>query len=65
VCRGMIDHLAPPGFFSQLQAMDYEQLLAKYSVGVARQACFSTEVRMRLEYELRGRQKLEERCAQQ
>ncbi|GKC58265.1 hypothetical protein Tco_1085863, partial [Tanacetum coccineum] len=62
---GMVDHLAPPGFFSQLRAMDYEQLLAEYSVGVARQACFSAELRMRLEHELRGRQKLEERYAQQ
>nr|GEW85571.1 hypothetical protein [Tanacetum cinerariifolium] len=43
VCRGIIDHLAPPGFFSQLCVMDYEQLLMGYSVGVARQACFSVE----------------------
>ncbi|GKA64020.1 hypothetical protein Tco_0763626 [Tanacetum coccineum] len=34
---GMIDHLAPPRFFSQLRGMDYEQLLAKFSVGTARQ----------------------------
>nr|GEU75859.1 ankyrin repeat family protein [Tanacetum cinerariifolium] len=45
--------------------MDYEQLLAGYSVGVAHQACFSTKVRMWLEHELRDRQKLEERYAQQ
>ncbi|GJZ93928.1 hypothetical protein Tco_0666131 [Tanacetum coccineum] len=32
---------------------------------VARQACFSAKLRMRLEHELRGRQKLEERYAQQ
>nr|GFA38275.1 reverse transcriptase domain-containing protein [Tanacetum cinerariifolium] len=30
-------------------------------IGVARQACFSVEVRMRLEHKLRGRQKLEDR----
>nr|GEW68389.1 hypothetical protein [Tanacetum cinerariifolium] len=46
-------------------AMDYEQLLAEYSVGIAHQACFSVKVRMRLEHELRGSQKLEERRAQQ
>nr|GEW34102.1 hypothetical protein [Tanacetum cinerariifolium] len=61
----MIDHLATPRFFSQLRAMDYEQLLVEFSVGVARQACFNTEIRMRLEHELRGRQKLEERCTLQ
>nr|GEV50150.1 copia protein [Tanacetum cinerariifolium] len=54
VCRGMIDHLALHVFFSQLRAKDYEQLLVEYSVGVARQACFSAEVRMRLENELRA-----------
>nr|GEU45269.1 hypothetical protein [Tanacetum cinerariifolium] len=52
-------------YISKWNAMDYEQLLAEYSVGVTRQACFSAKVRMRLEHELRGRQKLEERCAQQ
>ncbi|GKG62508.1 hypothetical protein Tco_0634281, partial [Tanacetum coccineum] len=61
----MIDHLAPPGFFSQLRAMDYEQLLAEFNVGAARQTCFNVEIRMRLEHELRGRQKLEERCTLQ
>ncbi|GKF13769.1 hypothetical protein Tco_0055231, partial [Tanacetum coccineum] len=37
VCRGIIDHLAHPGFFSQLRGMDYEQLLALFNVGTARQ----------------------------
>ncbi|GJW70792.1 gypsy type transposase [Tanacetum coccineum] len=36
VFRGMIDHLAPPGFFSLLQGMDYEQMLAEFDVGTAR-----------------------------
>ncbi|GJX92007.1 hypothetical protein Tco_0345333 [Tanacetum coccineum] len=36
VCRGMIDHLTPPGFFYQLWDMDYEQLLAKFIVRTAR-----------------------------
>ncbi|GJV10736.1 hypothetical protein Tco_1352277 [Tanacetum coccineum] len=45
--------------------MDYEQLLAEFNVGVARETCFNVEIRMRLEHELRGRQKLEERCTLQ
>ncbi|GKD04619.1 hypothetical protein Tco_1179593, partial [Tanacetum coccineum] len=36
VYRGMIDHLAPPGFFSQLRGMDYEQLLTEFNVGTVR-----------------------------
>ncbi|GKB99051.1 hypothetical protein Tco_0985188 [Tanacetum coccineum] len=63
ICRGMIDHLAPPRFFSQLRGMDYEQLLAEFNVGTARQVCFSAEIRMRLEHELRGRQRFEGKCA--
>ncbi|GJS22694.1 hypothetical protein Tco_0451326 [Tanacetum coccineum] len=65
VCRGMIDHLAPSGFFSQLWGMDYEQLLAEFNVRTARQVCFSAEIRMRLNNELRGRQKFEGKYAMQ
>nr|GEU30297.1 hypothetical protein [Tanacetum cinerariifolium] len=45
--------------------MDYEQLLAEFNVRVARQICFNDEIRMRLEHELRGRQRFEERYALQ
>ncbi|GJR56287.1 hypothetical protein Tco_1406808 [Tanacetum coccineum] len=45
--------------------MDYEQLLAEFNVGTARQVCFSAEIRMRLEHELRGRQKFEGKYAMQ
>ncbi|GJX51602.1 hypothetical protein Tco_0278447 [Tanacetum coccineum] len=41
VCRNMVNHLAPPRFFSQLRAMDYEQLFMEFNVGVARQTCLS------------------------
>ncbi|GJZ90030.1 hypothetical protein Tco_0661957 [Tanacetum coccineum] len=55
VCRSFNNHLAPPGFFSQLWSMDYDRLLAKFNVGAAHQSCFNAEIRMRLEHELRGR----------
>nr|GEU55539.1 transposase (putative), gypsy type [Tanacetum cinerariifolium] len=61
-CRGIIDNLVPPGFFSQLRAMDCEQLLAEFNVGATCQTCFNAEIKMRLEHELRGRQRLEEIC---
>nr|GFA00384.1 hypothetical protein [Tanacetum cinerariifolium] len=38
VCRGMIDHLAPPRFFFQLWAMDYQKLLTEYSEDEAAEA---------------------------
>ncbi|GKG33416.1 hypothetical protein Tco_0433575, partial [Tanacetum coccineum] len=65
VCRGVIDHLAPLALFSQLRSMDYEQLFVEFNVGAARQTCLSSEVRLRLEHELRGRKKFEGKCAMQ
>nr|GEX03893.1 hypothetical protein [Tanacetum cinerariifolium] len=65
VCRSMVDQLAPPGFFTQLRGMDYDQLFAKFNVGVARQACFSAEVRLRSEYNYRVRKKFENKCQRQ
>ncbi|GJX58554.1 hypothetical protein Tco_0289944 [Tanacetum coccineum] len=45
--------------------MDYEQLFVEFNVGSARQLCLGSEVRLRLEHELRGRKKFEDRCAMQ
>nr|GEY33001.1 hypothetical protein [Tanacetum cinerariifolium] len=65
VCCSMVDHLAPSGFFSQLWGMDYEQLFREFNVGVARQACFSAEVRLRSEHNYRKRKKFKEKCRRQ
>nr|GEU44926.1 hypothetical protein [Tanacetum cinerariifolium] len=35
----------------------------EFNVGTARQVCFSAEIRMRLEHELRGRQRFKGKCA--
>ncbi|GKA12901.1 hypothetical protein Tco_0692447 [Tanacetum coccineum] len=45
VCRSLIDQLAPPGLFSQLGGMDYDQLFAEFNVGAARQTCVCVEER--------------------
>ncbi|GJX11078.1 gypsy type transposase [Tanacetum coccineum] len=39
VCRDLTDRLAPPALFSQLRAMDYDQLYTEFNVGAARQVC--------------------------
>ncbi|GKF29983.1 hypothetical protein Tco_0096325, partial [Tanacetum coccineum] len=62
ICRGVIDHLAPPALFSRLCSMDYEQLFIGFNVGAARQTCLNSEVRLRLEHELRGRKKFKDKC---
>ncbi|GJV02303.1 hypothetical protein Tco_1335872 [Tanacetum coccineum] len=61
----MVDQLAPPEFISQLWGMDYDQLFAEFNVGVARQACFSAEVRLRFEHNYRERKKFERKCQRQ
>ncbi|GJW89523.1 hypothetical protein Tco_0164863 [Tanacetum coccineum] len=65
VCCSLVDQLAPPGLFSQLHDMDYDQLFAEFNVGAARQTCLGAEVRMRFERYLRERKRLEGKCAKQ
>ncbi|GJX94141.1 hypothetical protein Tco_0348727, partial [Tanacetum coccineum] len=57
-CRTLVDRVAPPGFFSTLRSMDYEQLYTKFNVGTARQICLESEVRSRAEHELELKEKL-------
>ncbi|GJR33733.1 hypothetical protein Tco_1209417 [Tanacetum coccineum] len=63
--REFVDHLAPPLLFSQIRDMDYEQLFTEFNVGTARQVCLNVEVRMRTEYCLSERKKLELECVNQ
>ncbi|GKG40771.1 hypothetical protein Tco_0469983, partial [Tanacetum coccineum] len=57
--------LAPPGLFSHLSSMDYDQLFAKFTVRVARQTCLRAKVRLRSEHNFRERKKIERKCARQ
>nr|GEZ39380.1 ribonuclease H-like domain-containing protein [Tanacetum cinerariifolium] len=63
--REFIDHLAPLVLFAQIRDMDYEQLFIEFSVGTARQACPNTEVRIRTEYCLSEKRRLESECGKQ
>ncbi|GKD74079.1 hypothetical protein Tco_1332361 [Tanacetum coccineum] len=57
-CRTLVDRVAPPGFFSALRNMDYDQLFEEFNVGAARQICLGSEVRSRTEHELELKEKL-------
>nr|GEX27497.1 hypothetical protein [Tanacetum cinerariifolium] len=57
--REFIDHLAPLVLFAPIRDMDYEELFTEFSVGTARQACLSAEVRMQTEYCLSEWRRLE------
>nr|GEW27984.1 hypothetical protein [Tanacetum cinerariifolium] len=62
VCYSLVDQLAPPMFFSQLHAMEYDQLFTEFNIGAAHQTCLGAEVGMRFEYVLRGKKRLEGKC---
>ncbi|GJU76931.1 hypothetical protein Tco_1274001 [Tanacetum coccineum] len=65
ISREFIDHLAPPVLFSQIRNMDYHHLFTEFNVGTARQACLNAEVRMRTEFCLSERTRLEVECGRQ
>ncbi|GJV29128.1 hypothetical protein Tco_1385576 [Tanacetum coccineum] len=65
ISREFIDHLAPPVLFSQIRNMDYHHLFTEFNVGTARQACLNVEVRMRTEFCLSERTRLEVKCGRQ
>ncbi|GJY97625.1 hypothetical protein Tco_0514535 [Tanacetum coccineum] len=46
VCRSLVDQLALLVFFSQLRAMEYDQLFGEFNVGATRQTYLGAEVRM-------------------
>ncbi|GKC92034.1 hypothetical protein Tco_1157476 [Tanacetum coccineum] len=65
MCRTLTDQLAPPALFSQLRAMEYDQLYTEFNVGATRQTCLGAEVRIRAKHTLRKKKILEEECARQ
>nr|GEZ07761.1 hypothetical protein [Tanacetum cinerariifolium] len=65
VSREFFDHLAPLVSFSQIWDMDYEELFTEISVGTTRQACLSAELRMRTEFCLSERMRLESQLGKQ
>nr|GEX21887.1 hypothetical protein [Tanacetum cinerariifolium] len=53
-----MDRLAPLALFTQLRAMDYDQLYSEFNVGATQQVCLGAEVRMRAKHTL-GKKEVE------
>ncbi|GJX40110.1 hypothetical protein Tco_0255100 [Tanacetum coccineum] len=49
----------------QIREMDYHHLFTQFNMGTTRQACLNAEVRMRTEYCLSERRRLESKCEKQ
>nr|GFD04044.1 hypothetical protein [Tanacetum cinerariifolium] len=58
VCREMVDEFSPLKFFASVHRMDHYQLFTEFNIGVASQMSLSAKVRMRAEYNIKERRRL-------
>ncbi|GJS84739.1 hypothetical protein Tco_0751280 [Tanacetum coccineum] len=59
VYHEMVGEFAPPMFFASIREMEHDQLFTEFNVGAVRQVSLSAEVRMRAEYNIKEKRKLQ------
>ncbi|GJW60543.1 hypothetical protein Tco_0109878 [Tanacetum coccineum] len=52
-CQDMVDHIAPPGYFSKLRHLPNTDFLSQYNINLARQVAMGSQLRLRFEQEVR------------
>nr|GEX66020.1 hypothetical protein [Tanacetum cinerariifolium] len=50
-CQDLVDHIAPPGYFSELRHLHNDDFLKQYTVNLARQVAIGSQLRLRFEQE--------------
>nr|GEV08697.1 hypothetical protein [Tanacetum cinerariifolium] len=50
-CQDLVDHVAPPGYFSELYYLHNDKFLRQYNVNLARQVAMGSQLRLRFEQE--------------
>nr|GFB10681.1 hypothetical protein [Tanacetum cinerariifolium] len=50
-CQDLVDHVVPPGYFSELRHLHNEDFLRQYNVNLARQVAMGSQLRLRFEQE--------------
>nr|GFA17152.1 putative reverse transcriptase, RNA-dependent DNA polymerase, Gag-polypeptide of LTR copia-type [Tanacetum cinerariifolium] len=50
-CQDLVDHAAPPGYFSELCHMHNDNFLGQYNINLARQVAMGSQLRLRFEQE--------------
>nr|GFC34962.1 hypothetical protein [Tanacetum cinerariifolium] len=50
-CQDLVDHAAPPGYFSELRHMHNEDFLGQYNINLTRQVAMGSQLRLRFEQE--------------
>nr|GEX03074.1 hypothetical protein [Tanacetum cinerariifolium] len=64
-CQDLVDHAAPPGYFSELRHMHNEEFLRQYNVNLARQVAMRSQLRLRFEQEAKLLRKFVAQVARQ
>ncbi|GJR58108.1 hypothetical protein Tco_1500270 [Tanacetum coccineum] len=52
-CQDTVDHIAPPGYFSELRHLPNADFLSQYNINLARQMAMGSQLRLRFEKEVR------------
>nr|GEY19857.1 hypothetical protein [Tanacetum cinerariifolium] len=50
-CQDLVDHAAPPDYFSELRHMHNEEFIGQYNINLARQVAMGSQLRLRFEQE--------------
>nr|GEY53863.1 hypothetical protein [Tanacetum cinerariifolium] len=50
-CQDLVDHIAPPGYFSKLHHLHNDDFLKQYNVNLAQQVAMGSHMRLRFEQE--------------
>ncbi|GJY00619.1 hypothetical protein Tco_0357637 [Tanacetum coccineum] len=50
-CQDVVDHIAPPGYFSKLRHMPNDEFLSQYNINLAKQVAMGSQLRLRFEQE--------------
>ncbi|GJU14131.1 hypothetical protein Tco_1136527 [Tanacetum coccineum] len=58
LAREMVDEFALPKFFASVRGMKHDQLFTEFNVGAARQMSLSAKVRIRAEYNIKEKRRL-------
>nr|GEU39686.1 hypothetical protein [Tanacetum cinerariifolium] len=62
-CQDMVDHVLPPGYFSELRHLPNTDFLSHYNMNLARQVAMCSQLRLRFEQEVRLLKKATTRIA--
>ncbi|GKC07889.1 hypothetical protein Tco_0999499 [Tanacetum coccineum] len=52
-CQDMVDHIVPPGYFSELRHLPNTEFLAQYNINLARKVALVSQLKLRFEQEVR------------